>query len=191
MANLCLISPLNVLGRGLLFVLLTWLTCTVNAATEQQYRMQINIAGKVKATETCTFNQSGTIMVDFGDVRYSTITGGNTLEGIYRKPLASEITCTGDSNYKAHMKFASNDGDSLTFNNHLLLPVKINSKAQEQDLGIRLLVNGSPQDINTEFEINTANPPELVAELVQTGSGNTFASGAKFTASASLTISFD
>ncbi|MEB8258289.1 fimbrial protein [Enterobacter asburiae] len=182
--------------------LLAWLmalSATAGAASHKtsraagdQFKMNINITGTVLATGACTFNQGGTVSVDFGTLQYTTTGGNNALKDGYRQPLASGMTCTGDTDGSTVMTLNSSNGGSVDYQGNRLLPVTNDaSRTQSTDLAIRLLVNEQVQDVNTAFAVDMQNPPLLEAEVVQTGSGSTFVSGATFSANATLTMAFN
>lgn len=156
-----------------------------------QYTMNINITGNVVVNGSCTFNQSGTVGVGFGDVKYSTLNGKNTLVGTYIQPLASSMTCSGNTEGKTQMKFDSTIGSTVNYQGLSLLPVMNADSSQSRSLGIRLQVNDIPQDTGKWFDVDMTKPPVLKAELIQTGDGSDFVSGSTFTANATLTMAFN
>lgn len=182
---------------GLLVMLMTLISLpysTVQANsirdTGDKYSMNIKISGTIVANGSCTFNQGGTIDVDFGDVRFKTTTTGNTLEGKYIKELASSMTCTGDTEGTASMLLSSDNQQAVDYEGHKLLGTLVN-KTSTPDLAIMLQVNDVVQDINNAFTVNMQNPPVLTVELIQVGSGSTMNNDAEITASATLTMAFN
>ncbi|MEM8348195.1 hypothetical protein Q4S20_17470, partial [Morganella morganii] len=84
-------------------------------------------------------------------------------------------------------------GDTVDDAGHKLLPVSVGSTPViNANLGIRLLVNGKQQDINTDFNVDILNLPKLQAELVQVHpDDNTWINGQSITSQAILTMTFD
>lgn len=161
-------------------------------ATGDKFTMKINITGTVVATGSCTFNQGGLLTVGFGIVQYDTVDGTNTLKERYRQTLPSSMTCTGDTDGSATMTLFSSNGTSVEFQDNKLLPVKYDDGGvQSKDLAIRLLVNSKVQDVNSAFSVDLKAPPQLEAEVVQTGGGSSFVSGATFSANATLIMAFN
>ncbi|EGT5658710.1 fimbrial protein [Citrobacter braakii] len=159
--------------------------------TGDQFTMAINISGKVVANGACTFDQKGTLAVDFSDVKYKTDSSRNTLEGTYIQPLASSMSCSGDSEGKTQMKLDTTTGEVVSYLGVNLLPVMNASSSQSDSLGIRLQVNGTSQSVGEWFDVDMKNPPALKAELVQFGDGSDFIDGSTFTANATLTMAFN
>lgn len=163
----------------------------VNGRTAgDQFKMNINISGTVVVTGSCTFNTASQSVesVNFGNITYSS-TNGFALNGEYRQPLNSEMTCTGDTDGSAVMTFASSSGAAIDFNGKKLLPVMLNG-ASSNNLGIQLLVNGVVQDVGMAFDVDMATPPTIEAELVQIGSSDTVSDSAILSSAASLTMAF-
>lgn len=159
-----------------------------DSATE--FKMDISISGTVTANTSCTFNQGGTINVDFGEVKYKSTAGTNTLDGTYRQALSSALTCDGETSGSATMTLSSTKQDGVDFGGHKLMGTLVNDIASS-DLAIAFEVNGTVQDINVPFAVNMENPPVLTAELVQVGSGSGLVNDADISASATLTLGFE
>lgn len=158
----------------------------------EKFSMKIDMNGFVTATGTCSFNQSGTVGISFGIVKYISSNGSNTLDKGYIQPLPASMACTGDSSGSASMKLSSSNGNEVTYQGKKLLPITIdNIGKQSPDIAVRLLVNDQSQDINTSFALNMRNPPTLEAEIVQIGNGASFTNGSSFSANATLTMAFD
>lgn len=176
----------------LALVLLNTLPAQAKSArgTGDEYSMNINISGTVVVTGSCTFVKGGPLDVPFGDVMYSSATGSVAIEGSYKQPLPSQMSCSGDTGGKAQMKLTTTVGSDVSYSGVTLLPVMF-SGIQSKSLGIRLLADGTAQSTGKWFDVDMAKPPTLVAELVQTGDGRDFTSGADFTASATLTMAFN
>lgn len=150
--------------------------------------MDINITGTVVANGSCTFNQGGTLQVDFGEVKLVG-TGTNTVElsGDYRKSLVSDFFCDGDTDGLLQMKFTSTSGNYETYQGAQVLA------ADKDIIGIELLVNGAPQNMDEWFTIDQNVAPVLKAQLVQlhSTSSETLVSGDIFSASGTLTMAFN
>lgn len=150
--------------------------------------MDINITGTVVANGSCTFNQGGTLNVDFGEVKLMS-SGTNTVElsGNYSKPLVSDFFCEGDTAGLLQMKFTSTSGSYETYQGAQVLA------ADKDVIGIELLVNGTPQNMGEWFTIDQSAAPALKAQLVQlnTSSSESIVSGDVFTASGTLTMAFN
>ena len=179
----------NVLARCLLAIaLLPGLNPAVWGNPGSTYSLNISIDGTITANGTCTFNQSGGLTVDFGEVRLQA--GANntvTMEGEYRKPLTSDFTCSGDSAGLLQMKLSSTGGGDKTYNGVQVLDT------DKGIVGIELLVNGTPQSTGSWFTVDQQSLPALEAELVQTSTSNSsnVASGDTFTAAATLIMAFN
>lgn len=155
-----------------------------------QFTMNIHISGTVVANGTCTFTEKGPVAVDFGDVEYTTASG-NVLQGSYVKPLESGMDCSGDVEGKAQMKLDTTTGTVITYNSQKLLPVTYSDGSRSTSLGIRLLADGTVKNAGEWFDVDLISPPKLEAELIQTGNGNEFTSGRKFSESATLVMAFN
>lgn len=150
--------------------------------------MDINITGTVVANGSCTFNQGGTLNVDFGEVKLMS-SGTNTVElsGDYRKSLVSDFFCDGDTDGLLQMKFTSTTGTYETYQGAQVLA------ADKAFIGIELLVNGAPQNMGEWFTIDQNAAPALKAQLVQlnTTTSESIVSGDVFSASGTLTMAFN
>lgn len=154
------------------------------------FSMDISITGTVVVIGSCTFERDGPVDVAFGDVKYSAGTGHAVLEGSYRQELPSRMDCSGDTDGRAQMKLDSTAGSAVSYSGAKLLPVML-SGTRSDSLGVRLLADGKVQNIGEWFDVDMTTPPDLEAELVQTGDGSDFTGGADFTASATLTMAFN
>ena len=176
-------------------VLLILLLCAAGMAhADSSYaanrsEININISGTIVVTGKCTFNQGGELLVDFGDIRFSSTS--NELGRTYIEPLVSDMTCSGDSAGSATMKLSSKDGSSQDYNGNKLLKVGIEGGVAATGLGIALKVNGQIQDVNTPFAVEVGKFPTLEAQLVQTDVSNKLISGNRITSSATLLMAFD
>ncbi|MFO6300198.1 fimbrial protein [Rahnella selenatireducens] len=150
--------------------------------------MDINITGTVVANGSCTFNQGGTLQVDFGEVKLLN-SGSNTVElsGNYSKSLVSDFFCDGDTAGLLQMKFTSTSGSYGTYQGAQVL------EADKDIIGIELLVNGEPQSMGEWFTIDQTMAPNLKAQLVQlnTTTSGTLVSGDVFSAAGTLTMAFN
>lgn len=157
-------------------------------------RMRINISGTVVATGLCIFTDPMPKGIRFGDIRYSSVAGVNNLTGSYVRALDSRMHCTGDIAGNTHFRFESRSGPPVSDGSHKLLPVSVGSATNppNKNLGIRFLVNGKIQDVDSDFSVDIKNPPTLEVELVQIHpDDNTWSNGQSITSHAILTLSFD
>ncbi|MFJ2334797.1 fimbrial protein [Pseudomonas helleri] len=122
----------------------------------------------------CTINGGSTIEVDFKEVGISKVDGEH-----YRESVNYAITCS---------------TDTLPWEMILTVrgtPTGFDSSAVQSsvvDLGIRLLQNGIPLELNTPLIITPSSPPVLEAVPVKR-LGSTLAPGG-FTASATLLANY-
>lgn len=171
-------------------MLLTSLCVTpfTQAKTGDTSSTNISISGTIVANGTCSFNQDGTVQVDFGEVKLKS-SGSNTvqLDGDYLKPLTSGFACTGDSAGLLQMSFTSASGSYENYQGTAVLGV------DKGIVGIELLVNGAAQNMGSWFTVDQNNPPTLEAKLVQVSdtNSNNVTSGALFTASGTLKLAFN
>ncbi|WP_336219540.1 fimbrial protein [Citrobacter amalonaticus] len=186
-------SPLSLTGgkNGLKsMIVLSALALSPLALADKgdQYSLNINISGTLVANGSCTFNQGGTLNVDFGPVTLKSV-GNNTvqLEGNYQRPLTSDFTCSGDTAGLLQMRFTSTSGSYQTYNGTQVL------KTNKGIIAIQLLVNGAAQSMGQWFNVDQANAPSLQAQLVQISTSNSsnVASGDTFSASGTLTMAFN
>ncbi|NMY39626.1 MULTISPECIES: fimbrial protein [unclassified Pseudomonas] len=146
--------------------LLVLCTAGINAAASAN----LAFTGTLVEPPLCTINNGNTLTIDFKDV------GVNKVDGInYRLPMNYTITCAGS-----------------TLPWEMVLTVKGTASSFESaavqssvtDLGIKLLQNGQPFQLNTPIVINPATPPALEAVPVKRP-GSTLKSGG-FSAAATL-----
>lgn len=171
-----------------LFTLLLSMGLNVQADTGSKYQLDMNITGTVVANGSCTFNQNGTLNVNFGSVLLKN-TGNNTvqLDGDYMKPLTSEFYCTGDTKGLLQMRFTSASGTYITYNGNQVL-------ATDKDIiAIELLKDGVPTNMGEWFDVDQNSQPKLQAQIVQISADNTsnVTSGTMFSASGTLTMAFN
>ncbi|MFA1017986.1 fimbrial protein [Enterobacter sp. SAT-E-asb] len=162
----------------------------LHVSADEPAKLNLNITGTVVVNGSCTFNRGKILTVDFGDVNFSTVNGNSTLDGNYRKPLPSTMTCTGDSAGKTQFTFKSVAGGTVDFKGQKLLPVSINASNPGKQLGIRLLVDGVEKDVDAAFAVDMLAQPGLEVELVQVGDGSGLINGASISASATLVMEF-
>jgi len=178
---------------GLVFLILLLCAAGMAHATHRdagdQVKMKINISGSIVVTGKCTFNRGGELLVDFGDIRFSSTS--NELGRTYVEPLVSDMTCSGDTVGTATMMLSSKDGSAQDYNGNKLLHVGIEGGVATTGLGIALKVNGQIQDVNTPFAVEVGQFPTLEAQLVQTDVSNKLISGNRITSSATLLMAFD
>ena len=146
--------------------LLVLCTAGINASASAN----LAFTGTLVEPPLCTINNGNTLTIDFKDV------GVNKVDGInYRLPMNYTITCA---------------GSTLPWD--MVLTVKGTASSFESaavqssvtDLGIKLLQNGQPFQLNTPIVINPATPPALEAVPVKRP-GSTLKSGG-FSAAATL-----
>lgn len=176
------------LSAAVVMLLLSSLSPTAWGNSGSKYNLNISIDGTIVANGSCKFNNGGSLTVDFGEVRLQA--GANnsvTMEGSYRKPIASDFTCSGDSAGLLQMQFSNTGGTYKTYNGIQVLDT------DKGIVGVELLVNGTAQNMGSWFTVDQKNPPALEAELVQTSTinSNNVVSGDTFTASGTLTMAFN
>lgn len=158
------------------------------ANKDDKYSLTINIDGTVVANGSCSFNQGGTLTVDFDEVKLKS-SGSNTiaLDGDYQRPLVSAFTCTGDTAGLLQMKFTSSSGVYETYNGTQVLGT------DKGIVGIELLLNGTPQNMGVWFDVDQNAQPTLQVQLVQVSTTNSsnVVSGDTFTASGTLMLAFN
>jgi hypothetical protein len=181
------IPACNIFAIAILAVL-SGFTHFARADTGSQYTLNVNISGTLVANGSCTFNQGGSLNVDFGPVTLKN-TGNNTvqLDGNYQKPLISDFSCSGDSAGLLQMQFTSASGSYETYNGTQVL------ETSKGIVAIQLLVNGTAQNMGEWFNVNQASSQVLQAQLVQTSTVNSsnVTTGETFTASGTLTLAFN
>lgn len=153
-----------------------------------KYSLDISIDGTIVANGACKFNQGGSLTVDFGEVRLQAGAGDTVvMQGSYRKPIASDVKCTGDSAGLLQMKLSNTGGSDKTYNGVQVLDT------DKGIVGVELLVNGTAQSTGSWFTVDQESPPKLEAQLVQTSTTNSSSvvSGDTFTATATLTMAFN
>lgn len=166
----------------------------VSGKTGDENRLKINISGTVVATGSCVFVDPMPKDISFGDIRYSSVTGANNLTGNYIRPLDNRMRCSGDVAGSTHFRFESRSGTPVSDGSHKLLPVVAGRipSPPNKNLGIRLLVNGKPQYVGSDFSVDINNLPKMEAELVQLNPDDTtWVNGQKIVSHAILTLSFD
>lgn len=178
---------------ALLCLLLTGATNAGLRKPGDQFKMKVNISGIVTVTGQCTFDQGGTLLVEYNDLLYSSLTGNNTLVSTsLKKPLVGKLTCLGDSAGNPQLNLSSTNGTSVSWQGNTLLPVIIDATSkQSTSLAIKLLVDGVAQDVNTWFSVDLRKQPTLEAELVQMTDGTDFVNGSTISSLATLTMAFN
>lgn len=182
---------IGIFRRVLLLSLMVAELCLVQpvfADTGSKYSLNVSISGTVVANGSCTFNQGGTLNVDFGSVKLQN-TGSSTvqLQGDYQRKLTSDFFCTGDTAGLLQMQFTSASGSYETYNGKQVLATS------KGIVAIQLLVNGAPQDMGEWFSVDQMSTQALQAQLVQVSTDNSsnVTSGDTFTASGTLTLAFN
>ncbi|MET4878260.1 hypothetical protein AB7160_15310 [Morganella morganii] len=162
--------------------------------TGDENRLKINISGTVIATGKCLFINPNPPDVNFGNIYYSSVAGVNNITGSYTGTLDTRISCSGDTAGHAFLRFQSQSGTPVSDGSHKLLPVSVldSSITTNENLGIRLLVNGKIQDVDTAFSVDPGNMPKLEVELVQLNPDDkTWKNGLQIVSHAILTLGFD
>lgn len=157
-------------------------------ASGDKSQVNIDITGTLVATGSCTFDQGGTLSVNFGSIELKKNRDNTlTLIGDYKKPLTSDFSCTGDSSGLLQMKFESSSGNYATYSGKNVLGT------DKGVIGIELLVNGNPQSMAEWFDVDMENQPTLQAQIVQVSSENTanVKTDDTFSASGTLTLAFN
>lgn len=155
------------------------------ADTGDQAKMNINISGTVVANGSCTFNRGGTLAVDFGQVILQQISDSTyQLAGSYEKVLASDISCTGDTEGLLQLRFTSSTGDYSMLDDKKVMGV------DKGPVGIELMVNDNAQSMDEWWSLDQDSPPVLKARLVKLNN-DSFTSGDTFSASGTLTMAFN
>jgi len=183
---------MKTITQGLLTLLISLLLVSGAQADRKGDSEKITFTGKLMLTvqDGCTFNQGGTVNVDFGQVGFKPGGGGNVLDPVPGdKPIASAMHCTG-STTGAHMSLMPSGTALIAADGHKVLGVYVNN-VQLTSLGIELLVDKKPWDAGTPFPVDMKMPPVLEARLVQPGNGKDFTSGATFTAGATLVMTLN
>ncbi|HCM63137.1 MAG TPA: hypothetical protein DIT05_11430 [Morganella sp. (in: Bacteria)] len=158
-----------------------------------QTALKINISGKVIAFAKCSFRNQVSPNIDFGDIRYSSVSGTNNISGTYVRPLDSDMTCTGDTAGTTYFSLDTINNGPIGDNGYKSLPVKVGGMmVTDPNLAIRLLVNGKQQNVNTNFSVDLQNLPKLEVELVQLHpDAISWVNGQKISSEAVLTMNFD
>jgi len=179
---------LNTLALCLMTMLLPGLNTTALANKGSTYSLNITIGGTITANGSCKFNQGGALTVDFGEVRLQGNADNSvTMTGVYRKPIVSDFTCSGDSGGLLKFKLSNTGGGEKTYNGVQVLDT------DKGIVGIELLVNGVAQSTGSWFTVNQDSLPSLEAQLVQTSTSNSsnVVGGDTFTAAATLVMAFN
>lgn len=169
-------------------------TFPASGKTGDENRLKMNISGTVVATGKCSFVNSRPPNINFGNIYYSSVAGVNNITGSYTGTLDTRIACSGDTAGHAFFRFQSRSGTPVNYDGHKLLPVSVKDSeiSTNENLGIRLLVNGKIQDVDTDFSVDLGNMPKLEVELVQLNPDDkTWENGLGIVSHAILTLSFD
>ncbi|AGO57465.1 fimbrial protein [Serratia plymuthica] len=115
-------------------------------------------SGRLVQAPSCEINEGQTIDVDFGDrVGVSKVDGVN-----YLQPINYRITCQpGATTLELGLRVV---GPPTVFDGAAL-------QTNVADLGIRLLQNGQPLQVNQRIAIDPQNPPRLQAVPVKKEGG--------------------
>lgn len=129
--------------------LLLVLSALSHAVLAADQGTKVSITATVVAPPPCVINEGQTIDVDFGDI------GVNRIDGTrYMQRINYTIKCEFlDATRQLKMKIL---GTGAAFNANVL-------RTNINNLGIKLLADGKALNINTAFNIDYANPPQLDA----------------------------
>lgn len=134
----------------------------------------LEFKGTLVTPPPCSIDNDGTVMTDFGDK----VGIRKVASGIYREPVNITLHC--EENTLAWQLQLSVTGNAAGFdpdNATVVTP-------QQADLGIKLLLGGSPFELGKAVKVNATAMPKLEAQLVQR-TGVELQEGA-FTAQATL-----
>ena len=130
----------------------------------------LTFSGTLVEPPPCTINSGSSIEVDFNNMGVSTVDGVN-----HRKAVNYTINCAaGTLPWEMQLTVA---GLATSFESSAV-------QSSNTDLGIKLLMNGSPLALNTPVKVDPATPPVLEAVPVKRPGASLGQGG--FTASASL-----
>lgn len=130
--------------------------------------------GTLNEPAPCTINSGSNIEIDFDDIGVNKVDGHN-----YRKLVNYIITCSAGS--LPWEMVLTVTGAATAFESSAV-------QTSTADLGIRLLQNGVPFELNSQLPISPATPPVLEVVPVKR-SGTSLAPGG-FSASATLLAEF-
>lgn len=145
------------------------LSCTSLLAAEN-----MSFYGTLIEPPACSINDGQRIEVDFGDR-----VGVNKVDGVnYRQPVNYRITCDPGSGWSMLLTLSAT---ASGYDNAALA-------TSVDDLGIRILQNGAPMQLNRPYAIGAQNPPLLEAIPVKRP-GSSLKEGA-FEATATLQVMY-
>lgn len=134
----------------------------------------LEFKGTLVTPPPCSIDNDGTVMTDFGDK----VGIRKVASGIYREPVNITLHC--EENTLAWQLQLSVTGNAAGFDPENATVVT----PQQADLGVKLLLGGSPFELGKAVKVNAAELPKLEAQLVQRP-GAELSEGA-FTAQATL-----
>ncbi len=117
----------------------------------------LEFKGTLVTPPPCSIDNDGTVMTDFGDK----VGIRKVASGIYREPVNITLQC--EENTLAWQLQLSVTGNAAGFdpdNATVVTP-------QQADLGVKLLLGGSPFELGKAVKVNAAALPKLEALLVQ------------------------
>lgn len=134
----------------------------------------LEFKGTLVTPPPCSIDNDGTIVTHFGDK----VGIRKVASGIYREPVNITLHC--EENTLAWQLQLSVTGNAAGFDADSATVVT----PQQADLGVKLLLGGSPFELGKAVKVNATDLPKLEAQLVQR-SGVELQEG-EFTAQATL-----
>lgn len=118
----------------------------------------LEFKGVLVTPPPCNINSDGTIVTDFGDK----VGIRRIASGIYRKEI-EDLPLTCEEGSSAWQLTISVSGTAASFDSDNATVVT----PQQADLGVKLLLDGRPFELNKAVKINAEGLPKLEAMLVQ------------------------
>lgn len=142
--------------------------------------LNLEFKGTLVEPPPCSLDDSGTILVEFGDH----LAVNRVASGLYRRPVPITLACEHDDSGLAWQLTLSVTGTPALFdadNAAVLTP-------EQSSLGVKLYIDNQPFELNKSVKINSTTPPSLEAVLIQ-ADGTELAEG-PFTAQATLRAAY-
>lgn len=117
----------------------------------------LEFRGTLVTPPPCSINNDGTIRTSFGD----RVGIRKVASGIYREPVDLNLQC--EDNTLSWQLMLSVTGNAASFdvdNATVVTP-------QQADLGVKLILGGSPFELGKQVKVNGTDLPKLEALLVQ------------------------
>lgn len=118
----------------------------------------LNFKGVLVTPPPCSINNDGTSVTDFGEK----VGIRRVASGIYRKEI-EDLTLTCEEGSSAWQLTLSVMGNAANFDSDNATVVT----PQQSDLGVKLLLDGRPFELNRSVKVNAGGLPKLEAILVQ------------------------